>query len=115
LLGGLFITSLSRERRTLLNRVYIAGFQYHKGTEFRESIKVGDHLSLFAEPDNPYDHYAVAFHWNGHHIGYVPRKENKHLSRMLRQECQLLGIVTRNDLEREPWNGVKAEVFLVNT
>ena len=116
LLGGMLVpahASTIPERKILLNRVHIAGWQYHKGMDLGASIQVGDRLDLFAEPDNPFDHYAVAFHWKGHNIGYVPRNENKHLSRLVRQECPVIGIVTKNDPEFLKFDSVRADVFLV--
>jgi hypothetical protein len=39
---------------------------------------------LVLEPDNPYDHRAIAVYWNGYKMGYVPRKDNKVLYNLLK-------------------------------
>jgi hypothetical protein len=40
--------------------------------------------TLKLEPDNPYDHRAIAVYWNGYKMGYVPRKDNKVLYNLLK-------------------------------
>ena len=97
----------------VLNRVRVAGFQYHQGMEIRERIKVDDVLEVVAEPENPHDRYAVALRWHGRHIGYVPRDENRHLSRMLRAEVPLVATETKADHGADPWDAVRVDVAMV--
>jgi len=35
------------------------------------------------EPDNPHDRNAIRLEWKGRMLGYVPRRENRHLARQL--------------------------------
>ena len=100
-------------RSVVLNRFRVAGFQYHQGMEIRESIRVGDELEVAAEPENSHDRYAVALRWHGKHIGYVPRDENRHLSRMLRAEVPLVATVTKADPDADPWDAVRVDVAMV--
>lgn len=62
---------------------YIAGFQYHDGTQVLSKLKPGTKLKLVAEPDNPYDPNAVAIFRKGTHLGYVPQNLNDTLSQLL--------------------------------
>ncbi|MDO3377548.1 HIRAN domain-containing protein [Geoalkalibacter halelectricus] len=59
--------------------------------------------SLFAAPDNPHDDYAVRIEWRGVKLGYVPRSDNKHLSRLLRQGARLTCRATRINPQAPPW------------
>lgn len=111
---GLFLPSVATARRTVvLNRCHVAGFQFHEGIEARQQIQVGDELRVVAEPENPHDRYAVALHWKGRHIGYVPRRENRHLSRMLRSDVPLVATVTQSIPDADPWRAVRVDVAMV--
>lgn len=99
-------------RRVVLNHCHVAGFQYHQGLAFLAQIRPGDVLDVTPEPENPFDPYAVALCWRGRQIGYVPRSENRHLSRMLRGGLRLMGAVTQVRPEADPWEAVGVEVSL---
>lgn len=36
----------------------------------------GDEVQLVREADNPHDKLAVACHYEGEHVGYIPRQAN---------------------------------------
>lgn len=96
----------------LLNKFYVAGFQYYDGPSFIEDIQAGEQLKLVAQPDNKYDKFAVAIYWKNSMIGHVPRTDNKHLSRLLRQQVGLLCEVIAVKPQKETWNMVKVAVYL---
>ena len=73
----------------LLNRVPIAGFRYHAGPRVLPHLLPGTAVLLQAEPAHPRDRFAVRICWRGHLIGYIPRTDNRHLSRLLRQGAEL--------------------------
>lgn len=100
-------------RRVVLNRCNVAGFRFHQGIEVRDQIREGDELDVVRESENPHDRYAVALRWRGRHIGYVPRDENRHLSRMLRDGLRLAATVTRVKPGAETWAAVRVDVSLV--
>jgi len=62
---------------------HIAGFLYHDGIDVFDNLKIGAALTLKAEPENHFDHYAVAIYYEEFQIGYVPRGENEMLSKFL--------------------------------
>jgi hypothetical protein len=64
-------------RRYLMNRFYVAGFQYYEGPPLISDIKRGEKLHLKADPQNVYDRFAVAVYRRGIMLGYVPRSDNK--------------------------------------
>ena len=98
----------------LLNRFSTAGFQYYLGPRVIGRIKPGDRLAMIAEPGNPYDEFAVRLEWKGQMIGYVPRSDNRHLSRLLRQGARLKCQAISVEPDRSPWNGLKVEVSLLD-
>jgi hypothetical protein len=76
-------------------------------------IQAGDPLRLVAEPTNPHDEFAVEI-WRGEHqLGYVPRSDNRHLSRLLRQGATLAGEVWEADPDATVWEMVRARVYLI--
>lgn len=62
---------------------YIVGFKYHEGPLAFSKLKIGSKLRLIAEPDNRFDYKAVAIFRKTLKLGYVPRNENKYISRLL--------------------------------
>ncbi|MGE5318550.1 MAG: HIRAN domain-containing protein [Hyphomicrobiaceae bacterium] len=96
----------------LLQDSPLAGFQYYAGKALWTQMRVDDALTLVREPDNPHDAKAVRVEWRGHKIGYVPRRENAAVARLL-DHGQVLGarIVRLSDV-REPWSRVRFEILL---
>lgn len=98
--------------RHLINKFYIAGFRYYEGPVLIERMEPGESLRLVADPGNPYDKFAVEIHYRGRKLGYVPRTDNKHISRLLRQDIPLVCELTEAEPERETWKMARVSVFL---
>jgi hypothetical protein len=98
--------------RILVQSSPLAGFQYHAGKVLWEQMKVGDPLTLVREPDNAYDPRAVRVEWQGHKLGYVPRKENEAVARQLDRGNKLEARIVQLRKHRDPWKRVEFEVFL---
>ena len=69
--------------RIVVQHAPLAGFVYYEGPDVWESMKKGDRLTLVREPANPHDANAIRLEWQGHTIGYVPRRENADLARQI--------------------------------
>ena len=75
---------------------FISGFQHYDGALVVRKMNPGDVLALEAQPDNPYDHDAVAIKRKDVMLGYVPAKDNALLSLMIHYghadafECRVL-------------------------
>ena len=74
-----------KPKNVLLNQFPIAGFQYYQGKEVIIRLRENDELVLLAEPDNQYDKYAVEVYYQSVKLGYIPKKENRHISRILQK------------------------------
>lgn len=66
--------------RLLVQNSPLAGFGYHAAAGVWRELRVGDRLELAREPQNPHDRNAVAVLWQGHKLGYVPRRDNAALA-----------------------------------
>ena len=100
------------DARMLVQSSPLAGFQYYEGGELWERMKVGDELALVREPDNPYDGNAVRVEWQGHKLGYVPRRDNAAVARHLDRGGHVEARVSKLRAHRNPWQRVEFEVFV---
>lgn len=71
-------------RRHYLN-TKVAGFTYWDGPIVFSELKAGTELRLVREEDNQFDPYAVALYLGENKIGFIPRTENKEISKFLDQ------------------------------
>jgi len=94
----------------LLNVFSVAGFQYHEGMKLISQMQTGERLALKAEPGNPYDKFAVRIERRGATIGYVPRSDNRHIHRLLRQGARLTCRVVEVNRQAPTWHQVRVEV-----
>lgn len=96
-----------------MNRFHIAGFQFYDGPRWVGKMKPGELLTLTAEDDNPHDRFAVKIERNGVKVGYVPRTDNFHVSRLIRRGADLRCEVEAVSPDKEPWWMVRVRVELV--
>ena len=96
----------------LLQDSPLAGFQFHAGKTLWPQMRVGDALTLVREPDNAHDARAVRVEWKGRKIGYVPRRENADVARLMDGGQQLAARITRLAEVRDPWSRVRFEILI---
>lgn len=80
--------------RIVVQHAPLAGFVYYDGKAVWEHMKTGDRLALVREPSNPHDANAVRIAWQGHMLGYVPRRDNADLARQMDLGAQPEGRIT---------------------
>jgi hypothetical protein len=102
----------SSEVRMLVQSSPLAGFQYYQGRQLWDEIKVGDALALVRESDNPHDRNAVRVEWQGHKLGYVPRRENQAVAQHMDRGGRVEARVSRLLVHRNPWQRIEFEVFV---
>lgn len=71
----------------------LRGYAHRGSLAHFHTMKLGDALTLCAEPANPHDKYAVRVHHLGQHIGYLPQGGNQVASRLLRQNAPLRAVI----------------------
>lgn len=98
--------------RILLQASPLAGFQYYHGKQLWEEMREGDALELVREPDNAHDPRAVRVEWHGIKLGYVPRRENEAIARMLDRGDRLEAQITRLVKSRNPWQRLLFKVYV---
>ena len=96
----------------LLQDSPLAGFQYHAGKTLWPQMQIGDVLTLVREPDNVHDARAVRVEWRGHKIGYVPRRENADVARLMDGGQPLEARIARLAEVRDPWSRVRFEILI---
>jgi len=96
----------------LLQDSPLAGFQYHAGKKLWPQMQVGDTLTLVREPDNTHDAKAVRVEWQGHKLGYVPRRENVDVARFMDGGQTLVARINRLAEVRDPWSRVRFDILI---
>lgn len=92
----------------------LAGFQYHAGRALWPLMRVGDPLVLVREPWNPHDAEAIRVEWRGAMIGFVPKRENKDLARLMDGGTKLAGRIVHLQRSRDPWRWVLFDIGLAD-
>ena len=119
LLGSLVIgnlpLSITQEfRKIYLLQFFVAGFRHYDGMQHLTGIKEGDLIELVREPNNEYDSCAIALHWQGKKIGFIPADVNEMLSYLIDVDAlSLFGVVTHLQKNAQPWENVAAAVYFV--
>lgn len=90
----------------------LAGFQYYAGKVVWDEMHEGDVLTLVREPDNVHDPRAVRVEWHGMKLGYVPRRDNAAVARMLDNGMAMNARITRLLKSRNPWQRILFEVYV---
>jgi hypothetical protein len=106
---------LPERKRTALIEVPVRGFQYYDGPGLLGEMGALDRLLLVREPENRYDHNAIAFYYRDHKIGFVPREKNEVLARLMDAEVvRLFGEIEEVDITGTGWVNVRVKVFISN-
>ena len=63
----------------------IAGFSYWEGCMVMHKLEIGTKVELVREADNRFDPYAVAVHFDGYKLGYIPRTANEQFCALMDQ------------------------------
>lgn len=100
------------EAHILLQDSPLAGFQFHHGKALWYEMKVGDRLDMIREPENKYDARAIRVEWRGQKLGYVPRRENADIARLMDNGTKPEARITRLTESRDPWQRVRFEIVL---
>jgi hypothetical protein len=88
---------LKEYSKIYLLQSFVRGFQYYKGKELISQMKENEILELVREPKNKYDDCAIALHYKGNKIGFIPAESNETLSKLLdanllELHCEIIAI-----------------------
>jgi hypothetical protein len=94
-----------------LLRCEIAGTGHHCGEDTGHRLARTPILALVREPNNEHDADAIAIHLDGRKVGYVPRRHNTVLARLLDAgKCLRARVEQVMDPEAGPWLDVQVVV-----
>jgi hypothetical protein len=97
--------------RILVQSSPLAGAQYHELDAVWPQLREGDPLELAREPDNRHDANAVQVRWQGHLLGYLPRRENRAVATAIDRGRALSARIIRLQENADPWQRVKVQVL----
>ena len=101
------------KKEIFLFDTYIAGTSHVENIDKIEpSIKVGDRLSFFREPDNEYDEMAIVIKTeDDFKVGYIPQKDNIVFSRLMDAGKLLFGKIKSKELKNK-WIKIDIDIYL---
>lgn len=104
------------DKKRHFSTFYLAGFSYWDGCTVFNHLNVGTGLQLKFEPDNKFDAYAVAVYFEDHKLGYVPRSENKQISKFLEMgHSRIFEVrINQKDVTAHPEQQIGVIVYLKN-
>ena len=91
----------------------LAGSQFHALPDVVSQIRIGDTLTLQRDPTNPHDSNAIQVLWQGHVLGFVPRRENKAVARAMDRGQPLVARVVALRPEESPWRRLRFEISVI--
>jgi hypothetical protein len=101
---------LPNRKKVILQESPLAGFQYHRGPAIWPFLQLGESLRLKREPSNPHDRYAIGVWFKNEHLGYIPKRENRTLARLLDQGERLEASIIRLLDDDNPWRRIRFQV-----
>ncbi len=101
------------EREIFLKECHVAGTVHVDDVLCKtESVGIGSALALKREPANDYDELAIRVETAaGERIGWVPKKHNDVLARLMDAGKLLVAKVTHKELE-DHWLNIRIEIFM---
>ena len=112
---GIVLLAISVEvhgQQLLVQDSPLAGFRYHAAGALWRELRVGDALELARERDNPHDANAILVLWQGHKLGYVPRRDNAALAWGLDRGTPLRARISALAEHPNPARRVRFEVYV---
>lgn len=104
--------TLAKEKPHIeLLEFYIAGLRYYEGKH--RVFQVGQKLLLKREKTNPYDSNAIEIYSNTTKLGYIPKKENKIIAKLLDQDVSLMATISKFNNNEESWHKIKVKLYQV--
>ena len=96
--------------RLLVQSAPLAGLRYYAADQVWSELQLGDTVRLMRDPSNPHDGSAIGVHWQGHMLGYVPRRANGTLSWALDRGDPLRARISR--IEQRRARRLEIEVYV---
>ena len=110
--GSLPTAASSGEHIVLVKDMHIAGTMHIVGIdELVAGLAVGQKLTFVREPHNPHDALAIRVFAGDDRLGFVPRRQNEMIARMM-DSGKAIGAKITGIEKLGRWNKIHMEVFL---
>ena len=107
--GGISLDVFSKDILAL--ECLVAGTSFRKLNDVEAALNKEVKLELKREPQNEYDHFAIALHFEKHKIGYIPRDKNEVIARMMDAGKNFFATIQAKEWEGN-WLKVEVRVYL---
>lgn len=95
----------------LLLETPLAGVTYYQLIDVRTRLRPGDVLRLQRQPDNRYDALAIEVYWQEFKLGYLPRRSNAVLARLLDAGHPIVAELHSLDFSTDIYDWVEVRVY----
>jgi hypothetical protein len=110
-------------KRTLkkMDKIYfdsfcISGFSYYDGALIFKDILVGEKVDIIIDDNNSYDQHALALGYQGHKLGFIPKRKNQVLSKLIRSGHDIFeAYIQQKDPTVHPEEQVRVIVYVKST
>lgn len=107
--GALKIDVFSKD--ILVLECLVAGTSFRKLKEVEPKLDSEVKLDLVREPQNEYDCFAIALHFQKNKIGYIPRDKNEVIARLIDSGKNFYGTIQAKEWEGN-WLKIEIKVYL---
>ena len=107
--GGISLDVFSKDILAL--ECLVAGTSFRKLNDVEAALNKEVKLELKREPQNEYDHFAIALHFEKHKIGYIPRDKNEVIARLMDAGKNFFATIQAKEWEGN-WLKVDVRVYL---
>ena len=107
--GGISLDVFSKDILAL--ECLVAGTSFRKLNDVEAALNKEVKLELKREPQNEYDHFAIALHFEKHKIGYIPREKNEVIARLMDAGKNFFATIQAKEWEGN-WLKVEVRVYL---
>ncbi|SHO81072.1 hypothetical protein MNB_SV-15-229 [hydrothermal vent metagenome] len=94
-----------------LTECYVVGLQYYDGKNYYASKD--KFLTLKREPNNIYDKKAIEVFDNNLKIGYVPKRENRVIAKIMDQKVDVVAKVIKFNKDEAYYNRIKVKIYQI--
>ncbi len=98
---------------TKLLTINIAGFNYYDGLKIENLLNKDDSIILKREINNKYDNKAIEVYYGIYKLGYIPRRHNNILSKLMDSNKKLIAKIRHINKYESYWNRVYIGIYLL--
>ena len=107
--GGISFNILPKD--ILVLETIVAGTSFKKLRDIEPQLTTIVKLALVREPENEYDEFATALHFENNKIGYIPKECNEVIARLMDAGKAFFASISAKDWEGN-WLKIEIKVYL---